>query len=185
MNSERNWTAAQGRDHELATFCGSSLTVVQREAQIVGINTAGRPLVRSVKVGGAEGGGYATHLRCSTNILPSRCFNDWRFANRAKPSDGNCASKSRTREASALSGGWLCVEGARWLPGIYRPPLGEGQQGEARVKATVVGIKDLRGSGHPSLAVLLSDRFSRLVPSVHHRQPASRAKCFGPAPHHN
>lgn len=175
INSERNWTV-QGQDHELATFCGFSLTVVQREAQIVGINTAGRPLVRSVKVGG---GRYATHLRCSTNILPSRCFNDWRFANRAKPSDGNCASKSQTREAFALSGGWLCVEGARWLPGIYRPPLGEGQQGERESKPPWSGSKTCE---HPATLPSLSYFLTGSLPSSphHHRQPASGANALDP-----
>lgn len=174
INSERNWTV-QGRDHGLATFCGSSLAVVQREAQIVGINTAGGAFSERCQ----SGRGHATHLRCSTNILPSRCFNDWRFANRAKPSDGNCASRGQTREASALAGGWLCVEGARWLPGIYRPLAG---RGPARGSAS----RSHRGRDQrlarirppfPSLSYFLT---GSLPSSPHHRQPASGANALDP-----
>lgn len=131
-----------------------------------------------------SGRGHATHLRCSTNILPSRCFNDWRFANRAKPSDGNCASRGQAREAFALAGGWLCVEGARWLPGIYRPLAGRGPaRGERESKPPWSGSKTCEDPATLPFAVLLSDRLSPLVPSP---PPASfRSKCFGPASHHN
>lgn len=92
------------------------------------------------------GGGYVTHLTRRTNILLSCCFNDWRFADLAKPSNGNCAFRSQTCEAFALE--WLVVDRGSLLAARYlQATAGRGPAKGARVKATVVGIKDLQGSG--------------------------------------
>lgn len=60
----------------------------------------------------------------------------------------------------------MWIEVACWLPRIYRPPLGEGQQGERELKPPWSGSKTCRDPAPTFLAVLLSDRFFPTNPTT-------------------